>query len=279
MTFNNTTPTNFFDTSANARASSSPFVDIFQPRDPTPFDITSATSINNYPIQQKWFNTAVDTIWELKNYISSNGITTANWIKIGGATFVETLTGNSGGAVTVDTMHNINVIGDGIYIKTVGNLTPDNHTLLIEPAGGLTTMYVEDSGTATPMNGVLNIFGGTGITTSGSGNTVTISSNGSLSFNYTNVSHASSPYTVLGTDEYISVDCSAGVVTLNFPNAPTFKKTWIVKDRTGNCATNNITLTTPGGVVTFDGQTSLIMDSNYMALNIIANATPTYEVF
>lgn len=112
----------------------------------------------------------------------------------------------------------------------------------------------------------------------------TVDSNGFVSalpqaINYTNVNHAASPYTVLTTDYYISVDCSAGIVQLNFPNAPTFKQQWIVKDRTGNAAVNNITLTTPGGTVTFDGLTTYTMNSNYQAINLLANATPTYEVY
>jgi hypothetical protein len=112
----------------------------------------------------------------------------------------------------------------------------------------------------------------------------TVDANGFVSalanaFNYTNVNHAASPYTVLTTDYYISVDCSAGVVQLNFPNAPTFKQQWIVKDRTGNAAVNNITLKTPGGTVTFDGLTTYTMNSNYQAVNLLANATPTYEVY
>lgn len=320
MTFNNNTPSNFFDVLANGRSSSSPFVDIFKPRDPTTSDITSETSINNYAIQQKWLNTATNTLWELKNYVGANGILTANWIKIGGSNIVETLTGNSGGAVGPDASNNINVVGDGVYITTVG--TPINNTLTIEPAGGLTTLYtentgtatpmagnlnvlgtapitttgsgstitiasngtiatsyVEDSGTAIPVLGVLNILGGTGITTSGSGNTVTISGSGTVSFNYTNVNHAMSPYTVLAADEYISVDCSAGTVQLNFFNSPTFKRVWVIKDRTGNAAVNNITITTPGGTVTFDGLTTYTMNSNYQAIQLLANATPTYEVF
>lgn len=62
----------------------------------------------------------------------------------------------------------------------------------------------------------------------------TVDANGFVSllasvFNYTNVTHAMSPYTVLTTDYYISVDCSAGVVSLLFPNAPTFKQIWVVK--------------------------------------------------
>jgi hypothetical protein len=101
----------------------------------------------------------------------------------------------------------------------------------------------------------------------------------SQAFNYTNVNHAASPYTVLSTDYYLSVDCSAGTVQLNFPNAPTFKQLWIVKDRTGSAATNNITLTTPGGTVTFDGLTTYTMNSNYQAVQLLANATPTYEIY
>lgn len=101
----------------------------------------------------------------------------------------------------------------------------------------------------------------------------------SQAFNYTNVTAAMSPYTVLATDYYLSVDCSAGAVQLNFPNAPTFKQLWIIKDRTGNAALNNITLTTPGGVVTFDGLVTYTLNSNFQAINLLANATPTYEVY
>ena len=275
MTFNNTTPPNFFDTLATGRATSSPFVDIFLPRDPTPHDVTSATSINTYAIQQKWLNTTTQTLWELKNFISSQGVTTANWIKIGGSNIVETLTGNDG-IIVPPTLNNINVVGDGTFIKTVGNAATS--TLTIEPAGGLATLYTEDTGTATPMAGNLNVFGGAGIHTDGSGNTITISGTG-FAFNYTNVTNAMSPYIVLSNDYYISVDCSGGVVQLNFPNSPTFKQIWIIKDRTGNASVNNITLTTPGGTVTFDGLTTYTMNSNYQSTEILANSTPTYEVF
>jgi len=100
-----------------------------------------------------------------------------------------------------------------------------------------------------------------------------------FNLNYTNVTNAMSPYTVLSTDYFISVDSSGGPVTLNFPNAPTFKQQWIVKDRIGISATNNISITTPGATVTFDGLTTYIMNSNYQAINILANSTPTYEVY
>lgn len=44
------------------------------------------------------------------------------------------------------------------------------------------TSYVEDSGSAIPSGNILNILGGSGIATSGSGNTVTITATGAPSF-------------------------------------------------------------------------------------------------
>lgn len=44
--------------------------------------------------------------------------------------------------------------------------------------GGGATSFVEDVGAATPVAGVINILGGTGVTTTGAGNTVTISLSG-----------------------------------------------------------------------------------------------------
>ena len=80
-------------------------------------------------------------------------------------------------------------------------------------------------------------------------------------------------------DQYISVDVSGGVVTLLFPNAPTANRVWIIKDRTGNASLNHISITTVGGVVTIDGQTTYTIDSNFAAIQMLANATPTYEVY
>jgi hypothetical protein len=162
----NTTIPNVFYPVANGYTSDSAFVDQFSTRNPTVNDV-------NYPIQKKWLNTATGQLYELQNFVSFNGLVTANWILIGSMGLTETLTGNTGGAVPA-TANNINVVGDGTYITTVG--TPGTSTLTIEPTGGLTTLYTEDSGTAVASAGNLNVFGGTGITTSGSGNTITISS-------------------------------------------------------------------------------------------------------
>lgn len=96
---------------------------------------------------------------------------------------------------------------------------------------------------------------------------------------YTDINFLSSPYTVVPSDYFISCDTSGGAITLNFPNVPAAKRTWVVKDRTGNAGVNNITVTTPGGVVTFDGSATFTLNTNFSSIQLLANATPTYEVY
>ena len=56
--------------------------------------------------------------------------------------------------------------------------TVDNTAFVQLNGSAVASTYVEDAGSATPAAGVLNIVGGAGITTSGAGNTVTITNTG-----------------------------------------------------------------------------------------------------
>jgi hypothetical protein len=85
-------------------------------------------------------------------------------------TIVETLTGNTGGAVGA-TGNNINIVGTGVVTVT-GN--PATSTLTISDSGAVADSFVTGSGTATPSGGVLNVPNGSNINTTGSGNTLTI---------------------------------------------------------------------------------------------------------
>ena len=189
-------------------------------------------------------------------------------------------------------------------------------TINLESSASVPTSFNANSGSAIPVANVLNILGsvvaaGTNpFRTVGAGNTITaqvqisqtlaaadatkigLSNFDSASFtvaatgfvslnpiNYTSVNNAASPYTVLAADQYISVDTSGGAVTLRFPNAPTAKRQWIIKDRTGNAGANNITITTVGGAVNIDGATTFLINNNYGAVQMLANATPTYEIY
>jgi len=112
----------------------------------------------------------------------------------------------------------------------------------------------------------------------------TVDSNGFVSitnfspFAYTTVNHAQSPYTVLSTDEYISCDPSSGTISILLPNAPTTYREFVIKDRTGNASTSNISVTTVGGAVTIDGQTTYTLSGNYGSISLLFNGT-SYEVY
>lgn len=238
--------------------------------------------------------------------VDANGF--VSLVGTGGAP-IQTITGNSGGA-EVPLAGNFNIMGTG-SITVAGSANTETVQLTgltlnaIQVGAGTATLTqlpvvnnaVLTTGTTgipieTPLafNGQLiigsssgapiaaTLTAGPGITITNAANSITIAANDSA-FAYTNVTHAQSPYTVLAGDEYISVDCSGGVVSLLFPNAPTALRTWVVKDRTGNASINHISITTVGGIVTIDGQTTYTLSGNYGAVQMLANSTPTYEVY
>lgn len=92
-----------------------------------------------------------------------------------GAAPVETLTGNSGGAVP-PTGGNINIVGTGV-VDVTGN--PGTSTLTISVDQTVAETFTTDSGVATPVANNIDIIGGTGITTSAVGDTIIITSSAS----------------------------------------------------------------------------------------------------
>lgn len=147
--------------------------------------------------------------------------------------------------------------------------------------GVVQTLTGNTGGAVPPTAGNINVLGAGNLTVSGNAgtSTLTISENSAvLITSYKSIAFADSPYTVLDSDYYISVDTSGGAITIRFPNAPTTLRSWIVKDRTGNALANNITLTTVGGAVLIDGATSKLMNINHQADEIMFNAT-SFEIY
>ena len=182
------------------------------------------------------------------------------------------------------------VIAQGTYLSTIGlSLTYPGQTSIVTLGTVTTGTWNADV--------LLGLYGGTGLANAGltidlvsnAGLTKVLTSDASgnatwqdgtdFAFAYTSVNAGMSPYTVLSTDYYLSVDCSLGPVTLNFPNVPVSKTTWVIKDQTGSAATNNITVTTPFGIVLFDGSTSYVLDDKYEAVQMLANPSGAYEIF
>lgn len=124
--------------------------------------------------------------------------------------------------------------------------------------------------------GTAMITAGTGITITPTANTITITASGTTNLTYTLVN--TTPYVVLTTDEYLGVDSSGAPIQINLPNAPATGRVYIIKDRTGSAATNNITVTTVGGAVLIDGATTFVMNTAFEAIEVIFNGT-FWEIF
>ncbi len=139
----------------------------------------------------------------------------------------------------------------------------------VGPVATVVTESLDQLGTAV-------ITAGTGINVTAGANTITIAAAGVVTLSYTSVN--SSPYVVLTSDDFISVDCSGGAITVQLPNAATLGRTYVIKDRTGSAGTNNITVTTVGGAINIDGATTFVMNTAYQAVSIIGNGF-TYELY
>ncbi len=148
----------------------------------------------NFKIRDFWIDTSSDDLWFLIDKGSGSG----TWVVLGGTSVsTETITGNTGGAVPSDASNNINLLGSA-PLSVTG--TPASNTLTIDTDGTVATSYITDSGTATPAADVLNVLGGTGISTSGSGNTLTINAQSSASSHNLGFTYASSTFTITAAD-------------------------------------------------------------------------------
>lgn len=88
----------------------------------------------------------------------------------GGGGGVNTLTGNSGGAVSPSS-GNINVLGDNIILTSIGNLSPNTLTFELVPASDGQVIIGSSSGNSA----WANLTPGVGITITNASNSITIS--------------------------------------------------------------------------------------------------------
>lgn len=168
--------------------------------------------------------------------------------------------------------------GTGAATFTAKGLLYGNTTAAIGVTGALSDGQIVIGSTA-GNPAAASLTAGTNIAITAGSNSITISANTtSQVVAYTAVANAASPYTVLSTDYYIGANVTAGTVTLRLPNAPTTGRIFVIKDSVGLAATNNITITTVGGVVNIDGATSYTLNTVYASVQLIFNGT-SYEVY
>lgn len=87
------------------------------------------------------------------------------------------------------------------------------------------------------------------------------------------ITETSTDYTVTDTDLIILVDdtSSTRTITINTDQHKQ-RRQLIIKDISGNAATNNISVVTQGSK-TFDGETSIDIDIDYGALTIVGDSS------
>lgn len=219
-------------------------VDAYQPndfimknRDPL------TTDYNNFYVGTWWLNTDTHSLFFLAAL--SNGV--ATWINISEASgVVDTLTGNSGGAVG-PTAGNINVVGDGSTISIVGN--PGTNTLTVSAilTTPLSTLTGNSGGAVSPTMGNINIVGTGGITVVGNPGTstltVTPSSTAAISF-VTQSGTATPSAGALTINGANGLTTSGAGNTVTIANSGSLTTSFITNPATG-------TATPAAGVITF----------------------------
>lgn len=123
------------------------------------------------------------------------------------------------------------------------------------PSAGTEAMSVTTAGLTT-----LNSLTVSGLTTQGAGQVIKRTA--------TAIS-----YVVLVTDYLIAVTSTALARTITLPAAPASGQSFVIKDESGACSTNNITVTVAGGVITIDGATTLVLNGDYDGYTVYFNGT------
>lgn len=180
-----------------------------------------------------------------------------------------------------------NIVASAGNITAAGRLTGATATITSFTAGVVQSNGAGVLASTTGTNGQILIGGGAApiwttitpgnnIVITNAANSITISTTGAVDLNYTAVS--TTPYVVLGTDDYLGVDVGAMAITVELPNAPAVGRSFVIKDTDGNAANFNITVTTVGGAVGIDGATSQVMATDYQSMQVIFNGI-SYEIY
>jgi hypothetical protein len=91
----------------------------------------------------------------------------------------------------------------------------------------------------------------------------------------TNVNHAATPYSLLGTDQFVAVDPTAGVVQITLPASPATGRFITVCDSTGQAGSHTITVSGNGNNISAAGSSAstATLTTAYSSLNLWFNGT------
>jgi hypothetical protein len=159
------------------------------------------------------------------------------------------------------------------YLYT-GKYLDEKLTDISAAAGNNITVKDEGSNITTAASS-LNFVGAT-VVASNSGNDVTVTINEGIDYGRTTItttSTASVSSRILGVNASDAID-------IRLPSAANYSagQYFVIKDESGTAHTNNITILASGSQ-TLDGNTSIILESPYAAVNIYSNGTDKFFIY
>lgn len=196
-----------------------------------------------YPLG-KWWLVVGDSLWYLLSQSSMGGTVSSNWVPVAGGSGsgVNTVNGNNG-VTASPTSGSVVVSGVNATTSTVGVASFNSLDFTVDISGEVSLI-------------------------------------GTTPNSYTNVTNAMSPYTALADDYFLSVDATAGPVTIVLPANTIQNRQFIIKDRLGQANSNNITISA-GGVTTIDTAVSYVLSDAFESAEVLfhSGAPNNYEVF
>ena len=143
-------------------------------------------------------------------------------------------------------------------------------------SGGGTDIVVKDEGSNLTTTAASFDFVGAGVTATNSGNDVTVTIAGGFSYARRAVS---ATITASVSDRILGVSGSSAI-DIRLPSAADYDagQFFTIKDESGAADSNNITILTSGSQ-TIDGQTSIILESPYSAVNLYSDGTSKFFIY
>ena len=156
----------------------------------------------------------------------------------------------------------------------VGDYLDEKLSSISASAGGDIIVKDEGSNITTAVTSI--DFVGSGVTATNSGDDVTVTINGGIQYSrraVTTTITASISDTILGVT-------AASALEIRLPSAADYSagQYFTIKDEGGNSNTNNITILTSGSQ-TIDGQSSIILESPYSAVNLYSNGVDKFFIY
>lgn len=230
-------------------------------------NITASTAGGGIDIDSSTGGVIVDTT----GAVSLDSATASNFTVTGAADLtlqstagaVNVISGEANAdSINVTSAGGMNIVATGAAAKDV-ILTCTSGSMTLTAGENVTdAMNFTASGAASR----INLTAGTGSINLASG----------LVVKKTDVVFADSPYTVLGTDYFLSVDTSAGAVTVTLPNAAALAgRTYVIRDTGGAAAATNITVATAGGNLVGGGASAATktISAAYAGATVYSNGT------